>query len=417
MNLSESLLTSVGIVIALWILDLLYRKYKIRKIIDKIPGPVGHPIFGFSFEILKQKREDRDAWFDNLCYEYKEGIVKTWFGTKAVIHIRKPEYLEVIMRSTTQIKKSYLMDFIKPWLGEGILSSTGQKWFHHRKLITPAFHFNILDEFSEVMTNHAETLNEQIEKIYNENPEEPIDVFPVITKCTLDVICETAMGVKMNIKYGEGKEYTEALSEIQNLTMERFFNPWFQWDFIYYQLPIGKKYQSIIDKLHNFTNEIIAKKIEQRKNKINDRGKDEDNDIGKRKKKALLDLLLDENDKAENPMNQSELREQIDTFTFAGHDTTSATVSWCLFCVGNEPAVQENIDKELREVFGDSKEPVTQKDVAKLHYLERVIKETLRRYPTVPNVSRQLVEDIKIGNYLIPKGCMASLRIAQTHLD
>ncbi|KAL0132782.1 hypothetical protein PUN28_000481 [Cardiocondyla obscurior] len=82
---------------------------------------------------------------------------------------------------------------------------------------------------------------------------------------------------------------------------------------------------------------------------------------------------------------------------FAGHDTTSIGITWTLFLLGNNPEYQEKVHEELKEVFGDSESPASIKEISELKYLERVFKETLRMFPSVPIVSRKLSEDVKLG--------------------
>lgn len=62
----------------------------------------------------------------------------------------------------------------------------GSKWHSHRKLITPAFHFKILDIFLEVFVEKCDILIKRLDK---ECDKEEFDVYPYITQCALDVIC------------------------------------------------------------------------------------------------------------------------------------------------------------------------------------------------------------------------------------
>lgn len=64
---------------------------------------------------------------------------------------------------------------------------TGNKWRRDRKLLTPAFHFQILDGFFDVFNRNANILVEQINKRLPEQKE--IDIIPLVSRCTLDVIC------------------------------------------------------------------------------------------------------------------------------------------------------------------------------------------------------------------------------------
>jgi len=65
--------------------------------------------------------------------------------------------------------------------------------------------------------------------------------------------------------------------------------------------------------------------------------------------------------------------------------------------LGNNLEHQEKVHEELDEIFKDSKTPATVKELSQLKYLDRIIKETLRIYPSVPVISRKLSEDVKMG--------------------
>lgn len=66
-------------------------------------------------------------------------------------------------------------------------------------------------------------------------------------------------------------------------------------------------------------------------------------------------------------------------------------------------------------MFGDSDRPCTIEDAAKLKYLECCIKESLRLYPSVPNIKRTIDENIVLNNYTIPAGAVVSMHIYSLH--
>lgn len=74
---------------------------------------------------------------------------------------------------------------MKPWLGTGLLTSTGSKWLARRKIITPAFHFSILEDFVSIFDHHTSIL---VEKLRGHEGQGDVDIFPMTALCALDVI-------------------------------------------------------------------------------------------------------------------------------------------------------------------------------------------------------------------------------------
>lgn len=67
---------------------------------------------------------ERNKWFHEISRQFEDGIFHTWLGNYS-IHINKPEHAEVILRHPKQINKSFFYKFFEPWLGFGLLNSTG----------------------------------------------------------------------------------------------------------------------------------------------------------------------------------------------------------------------------------------------------------------------------------------------------
>lgn len=164
----------------------------------------------------------------------------------------------------------------------------------------------------------------------------------------------------------------------------------------------SKRHTSYINTLHGFSNKVIReRKAELRDNMINnnnlDSMADAYDDLGKKKRLAFLDLLI-EYSKEGSKLSNSDIREEVDTFMFEGHDTTSAAISWTLFLLGSHPEYQERVVEELDSIFGDDRDtPATMKNLLDMRYLECCIKEALRLFPSVPMMGRSVKEDVKIG--------------------
>ncbi|XP_043284612.1 cytochrome P450 4C1-like [Venturia canescens] len=394
-----------------------YEFYVFRKKMKKIPSPTyKFPLFGMILELLTVEKKDRLDWFEAVNNRFKDGIICTWLGTTGTVHIRKPEYLETILRSTTEITKSDIYHYLMPWLGNGLLTSTGTQWQHARKLLTPAFHFKILEEFSEIMIDKAKILTDCLEREMKIHGDKPFDIFELCVKAALDIICETAMGVDVHAQEAVHSEYIDAIHTISEAVTYRFFRPWLKPDIFFYQTAMGKKFKKAVETTHDLCTQVIQRKQQERKHGIIKNDVSEGSKIfGERKRRAFLDLMLEANELESNPMTIQEIIDQTSTFMFAGHDTTGALVNWTLFCLGIELDVQKKVHDELDEVLGDADDRTTLEKLPNLKYLERVIKETLRMYPSATSVSRSLVNDLQIGEYTIPKDARVNLLIYNLH--
>ena len=145
---------------------------------------------------------------------------------------------------------------------------------------------------------------------------------------------------------------------------------------------------------------------------------DEDKSLGIKEKKAFLDYLLEENIKNENVIDEKGIQEEVDTFMFEGHDTTAVSIVWALYLLGLNKTAQNKVHEELDSIFGDDHDrQITTEDISKLKYLECCIKESMRIIPTVFMVGRQVINNLKIGEYNIPKGTTVNIDFYSLHHD
>ena len=80
-----------------------------------------------------------------------------------------------------------------------------------------------------------------------------------------------------------------------------------------------------------------------------------------------------------------------------GHDTTSTSIGWTIWCLAHNPNWQKRVQKELDDIFGNSDRDITSEDLTNLKELERCIKEGLRLRPTVPYFLRDVDQDFEIS--------------------
>ncbi|XP_071579786.1 uncharacterized protein [Temnothorax nylanderi] len=93
---------------------------------------------------------------------------------------------ETILNSTKHIEKTFIYDNLQPWFGTGLLTNGGAKWHSRRKILTPTFHFNILQLFIQILIEEGENMTKSLK-----NAESTVvkDLMPFFSKHTLNAIC------------------------------------------------------------------------------------------------------------------------------------------------------------------------------------------------------------------------------------
>jgi cytochrome P450 len=107
------------------------------------------------------------------------------------------------------------------------------------------------------------------------------------------------------------------------------------------------------------------------------------------------------------------VRDQLLTMIIAGHDTSTALLSWVLYLLGKHPDVMRQAQAEVGTILDGS--PPRLETVGQLVYLEQVINETLRLYPPAHLGSRIALADLEFGGYHIPAGTRVTYSIYLTH--
>ncbi|XP_053202706.1 cytochrome P450 4C1-like [Panonychus citri] len=422
-----------------------------NQMIDKLPGPKSfNPLMGnLPIEILKYIGADYEASKDlyymllNAVRGYtqiydSDRIFRLWLGWEPVVILWKPENVETILSNNFLLDKSSQYDLLHPWLGTGLLTSTGNKWRSRRKLLVPAFHFKILHDFVPVFNEQGNVMVDRLREIARSG--QPIDIVPVVTACTLDIICETIMGVSIGAQNNPNNSYCRAVYEVGECFLERLMQPSYWPDAIYYRLERGKEFRRKVQHLHDFTMKVIRDRKDEMMNKQVRRpstislstGSGEPISLtmpaSSERRLAFMDLLLKHHING-GELSEEDIREEVDTFMFEGHDTTAMAMSWIIYLLGHNMEVQDRLALEVDSLFDDlnseikadgsngSTTEITLDAIKQLKYLDCVVKEGLRLCPSVPLIGRSATEDMTISGHTVPAGTVIYCFIYQLHRD
>ncbi|CAH2238567.1 jg17153 [Pararge aegeria aegeria] len=313
-----------------------------------IPGPLPLPLLGFAHNLIMIKPSGFLPLLHRFKMEYGDAFRVHLFHNPYVI-LSHPKYVEPLVSHSELITKGRSYSFLRPWLGDGLLTST-----------------------------------------------------------------ESIMGVSIEAQTNSESEYVKAIETVAKIVSLRMRNPFAGEETIFRLLRHKKAQDEALGVLHSQTQKVIKMRREELKN-VNKSGVNEQSDNGIKNKHDFLDLLLLSTIDGKK-IDDQHVREEVDTFMFEGHDTTTSGISFTLYCLAKHPEMQEKILEEQRRILGQNldRDP-SYVDLKEMKYLELVIKESLRMYPSVPLIERLMVKDTEIAGLKLRKGTSVLVNIMEMH--
>nr|APX42729.1 cytochrome P450 4F2 [Callithrix jacchus] len=349
-----------------------------------------------------------------LVATYPQGF-KSWMGPiTPILSLCHPDIIRSVINASAAIapKDKFFYSFLKPWLGDGLLLSAGDKWSRHRRMLTPAFHFNILKPYMKIFNESVNIMHAKWQRLASEGSAR-LDMFEHISLMTLDSLQKCVFSFDSHCQE-KPSEYIAAILELSALVSKRHHETLLHLDFLYYLSPNGRRFRRACRLVHDFTDAVIR----ERRRTLPSQGVD-DFLRAKAKSKTLdfIDVLLLSKDEDGKELSDEDIRAEADTFMFEGHDTTASGLSWVLYHLAKHPEYQERCRQEVQELLkGREPKEIEWDDLAVLPFLTMCVKESLRLHPPVPVISRRVTQDVVVPDgRVIPKGVICLISVFGTH--
>ncbi|XP_076416471.1 cytochrome P450 3A21-like [Peromyscus maniculatus bairdii] len=367
-----------------------------------IPGPKPLPFVG---TMLNYRRGI--SKYDIECHKKYGNMWGLYDGLLPVLVITDADMIKNVL-----VKEFYSIftnrHFFGPlgFMKKGITTSENEEWKRIRSLMTPVFSsgklkemFHIIQEYGDAL---VKTMNREVEK------GKSVNMNKVFGAYSMDVITGALFGVKV-----------DSLNNPQDLFVKNarkvflfdFFNPW---AFSTVLFPFLSR---IYNKLNiclcpSDATSFFKKFIERTK-------KDRLENTQEHRMDFLQLMMNSQNSKdmeSYKPLSDLEILAQSITFIFAGYETTSTTLTFIAYILATHPNVQKKLQHEIDAVL-PNKAPATYEALVEMEYLDMVVNETMRLYPTANRLIRLSKKDAEINDVFIPKGTQVVIPIYVLHRD
>ena len=342
----------------------------------QLPNSLKAPGLIQSFQFFRNPT----GFLDKVAQKYPDIFSGKFFVGQDCVFVQHPQGIEEFFNN--ERKKFGLCDnpSVQTLIGPNAITSLmGVEHKRQRKLMMPCFH-------GERMQSYGQQICDLTEKILSEMPlEQTFSSHELMEDISLQVMLKVVFGIDSGETYDKLRQLLplnlELLTSPFVLSMvfvpfiRRYLGAWTPW---------GKFVQ-----IRQEVDELIYALIASRRNQPDP----ERNDV--------LSLLIEAKDEEGQSMTDRELRDQLITLLFGGHETTVAGMTWALYWTHYIPEIGEKLRQEL-DSLGENPQPMS---IFKLPYLTAVCKESLRYYhPGLIIVPRVVQEPVEILGHRLEPG-------------
>lgn len=338
------------------------------------PGRSGLPIIGETIGSF------RDPDFADKRHKQYGNIFRTSLFGRPTIFVTGADAIRFVLLHENQYFVASWPPSTKALLGPASLPvQYGSVHQQRRKLLAQAFQPRALASYTTTMMTITRSYLDRWEQ------QGTLTWYPELRNYTLDIACQLLVGISSGSQTQFGRSFETLAEGIFSV-----------------RLPLpGTKFSRALR-----SRKLLLAEIERLV-----RGRQQQEDTGQ----DALGLLINARDEEGNGLSADELKDQVLTLLFAGHESlTSAIASFCLF-VAQHPNVLERIRAE--QVPFQNRKTLTLEDLKQMEYLDQVLKEVLRVMPPAGGGFREVIQTCEFNGYRIPKGWSVLYQIHRTQQD
>jgi cytochrome P450 len=289
----------------------------------------------------------------------------------------------VLLDNAANYRKSELTRrLLEPGLGRGLLTSEGETWRRHRRIMAPAFDRRSIESYAPVIT----VVTDDLLAGWAALPEaSEVDVAAAMMHTTLHIISRAMFSANSDeivevVERGVGRYQMTVRPGLFDLLG---LPAWLAYLF-------SRRRGAVFDEFDHAVDELIANRADGGTHRVSAQPKD-----------LLARLVAARDAETGGGMTAKEVRDEVVTIFMAGHETTAQALTWTWYLLALHPAVEAKLHHEVGAVLG-GRTP-HHDDIAKLAYTRMVIEESMRLYPPAHTMAREpIAADEILGSRIAP---------------
>jgi cytochrome P450 len=292
---------------------------------------------------------------------------------------------EVLVEQNSSFTKSAGLQFLKPLLGEGLLTAEGEPHRRHRKLLAPAFAPKRLAAYGAVMVEETQRQAE------GWRTAQQVDLSHEMMQMTLAIAGRTMFGADVR---GDATQVAYGLELGMRAHVESLQSPirlGYEWP-----LPRHRRMRRAVKTL----DEVVYRLIAEGRARGTDKGD------------VLSILLLARDEEDGSGLTDAQVRDEVMTLLLAGHETTANALTWAWYELARNPGVLATLTAEVDKL---GKRTLAIEDLTAMPYNLAVVEEAMRMHPPAYMTGREAKVDLTIGGHALPKGSIVAVNIRGIH--
>jgi cytochrome P450 len=341
----------------------------------------GHWLLGSTLDFAS----DTLGFVEQCIGEYPQGIVRARIAFRDFFLLLKPEYItHVLQKNHRNYRKSFAYDGLKPFLGQGLLTSEGDHWLRQRRLAQPAFHREQLHQLMAGMSQATQG------HLAGWQDGQQLNIQQEMSRLTQDIISRAVFGATAD-ELPEVDKIGGMLPVLRNYANDRMKKPLMAP--LWMPTAYNRRFRATVRELQRIVLSAIRLRREAPQHDA-----------------ALLGMLMQAQDN--EAMTDAQLYDEIVTIFIAGQETTVHAMSFLLHLLSRHPAVLDKVAAEAAPVVEAGP---NLHNIYQMEYTWQVVRESLRLYPPAWAVSRQAIAEDEIGGVPIPAGATVFLSVYAMH--